>query len=372
MIKKLLFTAALLVPGATYAANPSGSLSDQVVSAVPVIAAVTACAIGPNYTGSIPAPAQAAGYTTCAANYDWSSTANFTPTGLAGNNALNGHTYNLSNTATWLVCGEPSTAIGSALFKQQTDPCGAGRVSIVRDDAADGLNSLQMLFTLTDFNKNIGYLQLSSQDNCVNPCDAAGTTFPTGAYIEAVMRVPSQSVPTEFASLVGAAFEDSYNNIQNGKSYLETDLFELYIPDHSNGGGCLEWNPTHNCLPAGTPYSNGSYDPTVYNTYGVRITQNESGMLAECFYWNGAAVPSSGGRKPCVEMVYANGSTSDSISARNQLLLWSGSGSNTSCGTPCTRTPGAGGITINYRRITYWTCSTWETKGCTGTVLSSP
>ena len=53
MIKQLFFTAALLAPSLTYAGNPSATLPGQIVPA-----------------GTIPAPAQAAGFTTLAFSAD--------------------------------------------------------------------------------------------------------------------------------------------------------------------------------------------------------------------------------------------------------------------------------------------------------------
>jgi hypothetical protein len=58
MIRKLIFAAALLIPSIPYAANPSASFSDQVVPA--------------GSDPAIPAEAQPAGFTTLAANFDFS------------------------------------------------------------------------------------------------------------------------------------------------------------------------------------------------------------------------------------------------------------------------------------------------------------
>ena len=78
MLKHILVAAALLAPALTYGAD----LSVQIVPAAsptppssptpPPSSNGIACDIGPNYTGTIPAGAQAAGFTHCAANYDFS------------------------------------------------------------------------------------------------------------------------------------------------------------------------------------------------------------------------------------------------------------------------------------------------------------
>jgi hypothetical protein len=58
MIRKLFIAAALLALGVAYAVNPSALFSDQVVA--------------PSSDPAIPTDAQAAGFTTRAANFDFS------------------------------------------------------------------------------------------------------------------------------------------------------------------------------------------------------------------------------------------------------------------------------------------------------------
>ena len=66
MQRTLLFAAVLLAPNLAYSADLS-------VQAVPASSDGIACDIGPNYTGAVPAAALAAGFTHCAANYDFSN-----------------------------------------------------------------------------------------------------------------------------------------------------------------------------------------------------------------------------------------------------------------------------------------------------------
>src|SRR6516162_9190616 len=94
MIKKLIFTAVLLAPGLAYGGNPSANLTVQIDPAPNPPNSIT-CDIGPNYSGSIPAAATQAGFTHCAANYDFTYTGSFT----------NGSfTYQWSNLSSWLRC----------------------------------------------------------------------------------------------------------------------------------------------------------------------------------------------------------------------------------------------------------------------------
>src|ERR1700755_432534 len=73
MIKRLFLLAALLAPQLAYGANPSANLSVQIVPSVS--------------TPAVPAAAAAAGFTTLAANYDFT---------------IPGGTY--SNPATYIDC----------------------------------------------------------------------------------------------------------------------------------------------------------------------------------------------------------------------------------------------------------------------------
>src|SRR5690242_7504818 len=93
MIKRVLFAAVLLMPALAYGQNPSASLTDQ---------AAIACDVGTPYIGSIPAPAKAAGFTHCVANYDFTQTGPFTS---------GGNTYRWSNLSSWLECAGASSPL---------------------------------------------------------------------------------------------------------------------------------------------------------------------------------------------------------------------------------------------------------------------
>ena len=168
MIKKLLFTTALVVPSIAYAANPTATFSDQVV---PAGSDPIACDIGPSYTGSIPEPAQAMGYTHCAANY------NFT----------NSYFTTVSN---WLAC----TDDGTTFYLFWLEQAGAGsvpcsRVSMINDG---GTQTLDLTFTPTDFNNNAKTLSLQSTSGKNLPTPV-GTLFPNGMYVDQVYRLPQST-----------------------------------------------------------------------------------------------------------------------------------------------------------------------------------
>lgn len=79
---------------------PSANITVTVVPVAPVAGSV-ACDIGPSYTGSIPAAAAQAGFTHCAANYDFTQTQAFT-------DQLGTHTW--SDLSSWFVCSNVTAA----------------------------------------------------------------------------------------------------------------------------------------------------------------------------------------------------------------------------------------------------------------------
>jgi hypothetical protein len=152
MIKKLIFMAALLAPCLAYGQNPSSAnLSVQVVSSGNGIP----CVYGPNFTGAIPEPAQKAGYTTCYANYDFS-------TAFMGN---------LSN---WLDCaGASSPLFFNTGYLNGATPC--ARYSIVSDTVnGNTQNILDIVYTLAD-------AQARHSGTWMNTVCGQGVTCNTGA-----------------------------------------------------------------------------------------------------------------------------------------------------------------------------------------------
>jgi hypothetical protein len=170
MIKRVLFSAALLVPGTAYAANPSASFTDQVV---PAGSDPIACDVGTPYIGSIPAPARAAGFTHCVANYDFTQTASFTS---------GGNTYQWSNLASWNQCSGASSPL---LFnKDYGSPNNCADITVATDDACGGCQTLRMQYQPTDTN---GQTWLSSASEAGYP-NSAGVHIKHGFYAEGVLR----------------------------------------------------------------------------------------------------------------------------------------------------------------------------------------
>jgi hypothetical protein len=132
MMKQLFFIAALLVPGLAHGQNPA-SLSVTVVPGPGSIA----CDIGPSYTGSIPAAAAKAGFTHCAANYDFTQTQSFT-------DSIGAHQW--SNMSSWFSCTDTP---GSWLLTNHWSDtaCDTNHLNVTTDG---GTEVLALSYYLTD------------------------------------------------------------------------------------------------------------------------------------------------------------------------------------------------------------------------------
>src|SRR6516165_10414332 len=118
MIKKLLFSAALLAPGVASAGTPSATLPGQIVPA-----------------GSVPAPAAAAGFTTTVLDYDFSQPF-------------------YANTANWLDCaGATTPQWWYAWVGFGAGPWGAPCSAISQaTDPSSGLPALHMIWQDSYYN----------------------------------------------------------------------------------------------------------------------------------------------------------------------------------------------------------------------------
>jgi hypothetical protein len=370
MIKKLIFTAALLAPGVAYGGDPSADLSVQVEPASPPAPPSNGitCAIGPNYIGTIPAGAQAAGYTTCAANYDFTTSA-------------------FTNTATWLNCpGQaPANALWFLTYSGSNSSPVCSDATIVNDPITNQ-PVLKFTFTSTDYNNNHAIIELDSRNP--HPAGGPGNTFPLGMYLDLTVRYDA----TSFANTPGHSlgfnygiwdfFWNSPDNHQAGNNYIEEDLSE-------NGSPCCaplisttrEWSASGNVLsfpvpnPVGNVANVPGFSQTSYFTYGQRYTHDTSGNIAICTYGNDTQLSSSyGGGAGCKTGHYVNGGSDAAINGRNNLIFWNPAGvqigNNCPSGHSCAPTTVQ---TLYVKSVVIFTCSSWRTTGCAiGTNSSAP
>jgi hypothetical protein len=342
MIRQLVFAAALLAPGAAYAANPSATFSDQVVSAGsdPI-----ACDIGPPYTGQIPAGAVRAGYTHCAVNLDFTQ---FTD--------VNQFIYCMGATS------------GNALLYCNTNdpknsPFDSSHLAIVSDG---GSNSLQMSYLASDFAAGQIYNQLYSFQLVGSSLGGpyTGWTVGNGYYVEGVWREASN--PTYSGSsgtTTGGVYAPFfYEPVCCSTAWFEVDFDETWSNGGFNGNGPYgdspggPYYPSPSCCVNPSPLPNFSQ----YITVGTRLTSDGSANTSACFYLDNGIVNGSQDSAAQFGCLTLNGAPlNSSIWTERDALTFGGLGPGAEVGTGQV-TSVSGNDVIMVKRYTIWTCANWR------------
>jgi hypothetical protein len=353
MIKQVIFTTALLVPSLSFGGNPSSDLSVQIV---PAGSNSIACDIGPNYTGSIPAPAQTAGFTHCVANLDWSN-AQFT------------------NPNTWLSnCGAPSPI--AWFFSNYGVPALCADAQMV-DDTANGGKSqeLQLTYTVpTDWNRGSESTWLSLSTNAGDPHPAGLTLFP-GYYVEFVMRLPSQtwnSSLVDHNAIIADVWAYPVGNSCNGVSgvptcdvIMEFDFLEFQGQQTNLFADAGAVGPTANSF---NGLFSGNQSAVSYNTFGFLNTVASSGSpnYAPCWLVNGSNITT-----PC------GSRTLSSVDLHDYQDIFPGQVGPQHLGNACD----PGGVTscepkqsqvMLQQRFQVWSCAGYKSGPCFGSLVTNP
>ena len=312
MIKKLFFTAALVVPSLAYAGNPSADLAVQIVPA----------------GSAVPAPAQAAGFTTLALNADFTQPFYATP-------------------SNWLACAgatNPQWWIGGA----QTDgahppPCSAIRQA---NDPSTGQPVLDMTWLPSYQVGNTAMTEIWTVNQA--PGTTRGTMYPFG-YYEAVARIVPMTNNTPDNQYFGFWTNDASNGSAGGIEYDAIETRQNGVTDsciHNWGQG-----GAGNCLWIGTPPPEvaGGYDATQYHKYAMRITGDGGKAIWMCNYVDDVF-------QGCVQ---ANASGSQLTGQRNIPQLAVGAMSNNP-GLPNTRFR----QDLYVKSVRVWSCSDWQGSFC--------
>jgi hypothetical protein len=371
MIKKLLFTVAVLTAGLAYGQTPSGqtpsaSFSDQVV---PAGSDPIACDIGPPYQGSIPAPAVNAGYTHCAANYD------FTQTQVFNNGVGGGSGYQWSNLGTWFNCRGASSPGNAALWYQtqtgtEVASCPGSDFSIITDNDptyGNGQQTFHLEFSVADFNNSdpassVNVQQLSTYSDIGNPTPP-GAPFPNSGYFEYVFRFSVAS----FSALNGGT--GGYGPHAGGFWHAGCWATTCANPGYSSlGMNLLEIgygifsNPPYTNMqefPQNVTFGIGNHGNTAttlyaYHTWGNRFSaDNSTGNFAGCAYLDGV----QGG---CQTGTFVNGASDTVLINPEQFYMWTGpnidSGDYLNCVSPGfnTECQMTGNMDSYWQRITIW------------------
>jgi hypothetical protein len=334
MIRKLLFvTSTLVLPYLAYAADPSASLSVQVVPAES----------GP----TAPAGAQAAGYTTLALNSDFTHQLPSNWLGgcaVAGNGAPVGDFYQDDTGHTWWLNIWWSYNYQSCNTVQRADPDFGGLV-------------LDMPWTVDNGYNNIGTVLQSASWDYHGPTQGnygTANSFPIGSYYEVVARISPSSAAGTYMVLNTWGPDGIVD--QNCGCQMEWDVMET---DDNNLG--LYDSAVHNWGAGGSSWilspGNWHLDPSQYNTYGLRVTTD--GTNAEgCTYINNvfqacAAMPGGIGPKE--------------VNGRNFLVLQNACDYWNQPNGQCNQ----GQVQHVYvKSVSVWSCANWQTTQCNGTLLT--
>jgi hypothetical protein len=244
MIKNLLVAMALLAPALALAANPTADLSVQIVA-----------------TGStVPAPAQAAGFTTLALNADFSLPFYATQSNwLDCAGASNPQWYRA-----WIGFGSGIAAPCSAA-NQQTDPS-TGQPALLLHWQDDYYNGAP-----------VAGFPLQTVDNNGN-----GNRIPANAYFEVTARYN----PSSFGPFANG---DMWSYTADGTS-VEWDGLEIWRVGASDASTCMHNNANGfiDCIWSGDPPNTPSIDWRAYHTYAWRVTSSGPGGSGFwCMYIDG-------------------------------------------------------------------------------------
>ena len=354
MIKKLFYIAALLLPGLAYGGSPSANLSVQVVSS----GAGIACNSGPNYNGPVPAPAQAAGFTHCALNADFTT------------NTTDSRGYNYSNLSTWLNnCMPPSQQNngyasgwppGRFYLEFAGDPlggdpalCNPNRVAITSDGGNPQV--LELVNRVADV-QNCPALAKASNGDCNYDQlywpvpyhafgDNIGPTLPIEMYTEITFRIPNIGTGWS-ANGGGGTIPEDYWQTSWCVCETEIDFFEINT-GYNNGAGWGyqgQWN-------AG---SVNYLDFTQYHTIGTLTTSDESTAEWQCLWADGNFVSCGG---PWSGTTYTqHNETLNSLIAAGHCF------SDVHCMSQDN--------IIYIKSMRLWECSKYVNAGCPGPVIN--
>lgn len=333
----------------TVSLNITSSTGHIVTSSVIGGASSTStCDIGPSYTGSIPPGAVAAGFTHCAANYDFTTSA-------------------YATLSSWLdVCGasSPQWYATSSDGSGNPAPCSAWTIT------TDGGSQVLQMHWDSSFNASSVYV--TGMQTKTNP--TTGQDFPQGAYFEATFRNTTTSFGDERNS--GSPFIMAWWAWQfppSGSGVVEWDFLEVYAFAASLGSpscgavvcqaGSTWHNWANNSSNEFATYAHpnvplvGNYDPTTYQTIGTLVTNDGFSTIEGCQYLNNVGV-SCGGVSP----------NANQYSNRSYLIMYSGPQNN-------------GGVNYNpsvpqdlyVKSVRVFTCAGGLTGQCRNSpVISSP
>lgn len=339
MIKKILLTAALLVPGLAY-----GQVS------TPLDPPVTPAGQDP----TPPPQAAAAGFTTLAYNFDFSQSTYATQSNwldCVGTDTSKPWHVGFPGGITSLPCN----------IKQATDPLDSS--TVMRLQYLASYSSYGLGYPPSGSgpppggSPNYNYVSMMGAPNgSVGGSSGHATISFPDYYIEGTYRLDS-TYPTGLINGHNSSGPDGLWSWQEPGDAIECEFAEIYGSSNGFGdGGCGNWHP------GGSHLANWiSYDPsqnqhippgwnvTAYHTYGALYTSDGATSIKVCHYIDNIL-------QTCFEMSPVAGQ----FNQRTWPIIWVGSDVN---GGPLVDT------NEYVKNIHVFSCPNWATQQCNGTTL---
>jgi hypothetical protein len=322
MIRTLFRIATILAPSFACAANPSANLSVQIV---PPQSAPTP---------AVPTAAQNAGFTTLAANFDFSQ-----PFYASQSNWLD--CGNTGGPQTW-HSGEPGIPSGL--------PCNVFQGA----DPVTGDTTMIFTYLQSYDGSGDGLAHNVSMQTTANNGGAGSLTFPN-MYLEVVSRMDGIFSGGTFGSGVAEAVWTWATN----SGPIEIDVWENSVccgPNGISNGNADNWankapsgirwaNYSNNNLPAG-------YKITDYHKYGALLTSDGQTKTFVCLFVDDIL------QAPCADMLVNDAAH---YLERNWLIMSMGNAD----------TAHAGGHTYHMynKSVRVYSCDRWQSAMCNGSTL---
>lgn len=333
-----------------------------------------ACDVGPPYTGSIPAAATQAGFTHCAANYDFTQTQQWTDS--AG-------THQWSNLSTWFTCNNNNTDTSKLWSWNGTVPCDTNHLNTASDG---GAQVLAISYYLADMTAGHYFAEINSGTYVGPPPGVVSPTpLPQEYYVEQVLR-PSTTTPAPGTS-IPYYFISTFKLVPTDYCFLSADFDEFYNGNTTNANtGMAEWTSDTTCNPPNggyvfMPCVGGSCpsqpDPPApssasYNTYGQLITIDDVKYAGQCTYYATGAVSglAAGSFQACAKYDALSGNVNSGVFSGARLRIYIDLGNPDPGAQVFVPQWTANPLTMNFQRITVWVCpnptggSDWRTGNC--------
>jgi hypothetical protein len=326
IMKHLLLVFLLVLSGPAYALSGTSPSVD-----IPVT-------ITQSVVGGLPAPAQAAGFTTHALNTDFSQPA-------------------YSNIANWVDgCGGPTSGnhwVYSYYGFQQGAPCAD---LIMETDASIGKQVLHWQVHPGDpvyagDTSSTAALCLCWPDHCFQ--GSATNWLGPQMYMEINFRISAASF-SQNTNITGTIAGGDLAATSQPGNWLEPDFAEIYANNNDGtgwiyGDGTIEWvnYQISNGLFTSPP-ANLRLDMTAYHTLGVLFTSNTTDF-AKCYYVDGKKIG-------CWSFTLTNPSD---LTVLHQIFVWSNGAINQANNTD-----------TYIQSINIWMCANWATQTCVGTLVT--